>query len=367
MIPLPQSGRAGLQFMGDLQVYSSTYLREAAQEAFYQNPEMAEIGNVPMGPHDPARLEAQLQMATKVAQAIPAHRFNRLYQRLVAEAVYDRGIPAAEEKRTEVGDMFAPVPADQVHPNVGTLTLDPDLELPDYAADVEWHLMPGGWDGYDLSMVMFMSGVMPYIFKKGGYAAVDVGVDIFAQRMDVINQLPEGDYKRIYDCGSGGSSTLGILRKKFPDAELVGADLSATMQKGGHKMDQRLGLNLHLKQEDCRYTSEPDNHYDAVTSYAVFHETPDDVCFDILKEMHRILAPGGSILISDPGPLRALTPYQAVLYDWEQDNREEPHFGASIRRDMPEMMHQIGYADAKEFGVGNGNYPWVTLGTKAKA
>lgn len=367
MIPLPQSGRAGLQFMGDLQVYSSTYLREAAQDAFYKDAEMAQLGNAPMGPLDPAQLEAQLERATMVAQSIPAHRFNRLYQRLVAEAVYDRGIPAAEEKRSDVGDLFAPVPKDQVHPNVGTLTLNPDLELPDYAADVEWHLMPGGWDGYDLSMLMFMSGVMPYIFKKGGYAAVDVGVDIFAQRMDVINQLPKGAYNRIYDCGSGGSSTLGILRQTFPEAELVGADLSATMQKGGHKMDQRLGLNVHLKQEDCRYTSEPDNHYDAVTAYAVFHETPDDVCFDILTEMHRILAPGGSILISDPGPLRALTPYQAVLYDWEQDNREEPHFGASIRRDMPAMMRKIGYVDAKEFGVGNGNYPWVTLAQKARA
>lgn len=364
MIPLPQTGRAGLQFMGDLQVYSSTRLRDAAEGAFYQNAEMASLGSAPLGPKDPADLDRIVEDAKKIAQAIPAHRFNRLFQRMVAEAVYDRGIPAAEEKRSEVGDLFAPV--DDVHPDVGTLTLNDDLEIPDYAAGVEWHLMPGGWDGYDLSMVMFMSGIMPYIFRKGGYAAVDVGVDIFGQRMDVLNELPDGDYKRIYDCGSGGTSTLAILRDKFPDAELVGGDLSATMQKGGHKMDQRRGLNVHLKQEDCRYTSEPDNHYDAVVSYAVFHETPDDVCRDILKEMHRILVPGGHMIISDPGPLRALTPYQAVLYDWEQDNREEPHFGASIRRNLPELMKSVGFVEAKEYGVGNGNYPWVTLGTKGK-
>jgi len=350
--------------MGDLQVFSSTRLREAAESAFYQNDEMATLGSAPLGPKDPADLDRIVEDAKKVAQSIPAHRFNRLFQRMVAEAVYDRGIPAAEEKRSEVGDLFAPV--EDVHEDVGTLTLNDDLEIPDYVAGVEWHLMPGGWDGYDLSMVMFMSGVMPYIFRKGGYAAVDVGVDIFKQRMDVLDQLPEGAYRRIYDCGSGGTSTLAILRNKFPRAELVGADLSASMQRAGHKMDQRLGISVHLKQEDCRYTSEPDDYYDAVVAYAVFHETPDDVCRDILKEMHRILAPGGHMIISDPGPLRALTPYQAVLYDWEQDNREEPHFGASIRRNLPEIMKSVGFAEAKEFGVGNGNYPWVTLGSKAK-
>lgn len=363
MVHLPQTGRAGLQFMGDLQVFSSTALRRAAHEAFYDDAQMNALGDAPLGNKPPQQLDDLVEQAKRVAEQIPAHRFNRLYQRMVAEAVYDRGIPAAEEKRGEVGDLFAPV--SDVHPNAGTLTLNPDLNDPEYAADVEWHLMPGGWDGYDLSMVMFMSGVMPYIFKKGGYAAVDVGVDIFAQRLDVLNQLPERAYKRIYDCGSGGTPTLGILRQKFPDAELVGADLSASMQNGGHKMDQRLGLNVHLKQEDCRYTTEPDNHYDAVTAYAVFHETPDDVCRDIIKEMHRILAPGGHMVISDPGPLRALTPYQAVLYDWEQDNREEPYFSASIRRNLPEIMRSAGFAKATEYGVGNGNYPWVTLGTKA--
>lgn len=360
---LPQTGRAGLQFLGDLQVYSSTALKDSAKAQFYADPEMAEIGDEPMGDRAPEELEAIVARATEKAQAIPAHRFNRLYQRVVAEGVYDRGIPAAEEKRAEYEASVEDDPGN--HPKAGTLTIDPDFEEPAYTSDVEWHLMPGGWDGFDLSMLMFMSGVMPYIFRKGGYAAVDVGADIFAQRLTVLDQLPKDrEYKRIYECGSGGTPTLGMLRQKFPDAELVGADLSAAMQQGGHKMDRKMGFGVHLKQEDCRNTSEPDDHYDAVVAYAVFHETPDDVCRDIIAEMFRILAPGGTMLISDPGPFRALTPYQAVLYDWEGDNREEPYFGASIRRNLPQIMRDVGFEDAREYGVGDGNYPWVTLGRK---
>lgn len=363
MITLPQTGRAGLQFMGALQRYSSTTLHNRAKVAFYHDPDMAALGEEPLGAREPETLDRLVEQATEKANSISAHRFNRLYQRMVAEAVYDRGIPAAEERR----EIMEAIPEDDTpaHKNTGTLTLNDKLAMPEYYDGVEWHLMPGGWDGYDLSMIMFMSGVLPYIFRHGGYAAVEVDADIYGQRTQVLNQLPEKKYKRIYEAGCGGTPTLAMLRKKFPEAELVGADLSAKMQKGGHEMDKKVGLNVHLKQEDCRYTSEPDDHYDAVVAYALFHETPDDVCVDILKEMYRILSPGGCMLISDPGPIRALTPYQAVLYDWEQDNREEPHFGASIRRNLPQLMRDVGFAEATEYNVGPDVYPWVTLGRKA--
>ena len=362
MTTLPQSGRAGLQFMGSLQLFSSTTLHERAKKDFYADPEITPLGEKPLGARDSAELDAVVENATRVANKYPSHRFNRLYQRLVAEAVYDRGIPAAEERRGIVDESIQGPKTP--HEKTGTLTLNDNVDLPDYCEGVEWHLMPGGWDGYDQWMIMFRSGVIPYIFSLGGFAAVDVGADVYEQRMSVVNQLPEKDYKRIYEPGCGGTPTLGILRKKFPDAELVGSDLSGHMLQGGHTIDQLTGLNVHLKQEDSRHTSEPDDHYDGIVSHAVFHETPDDACIEIITEMYRILAPGGHMVINDPGPLRALTPYQAVLYDWEEDNREEPHFGASIRRNLSEIMRDIGFTDVKEYGVGPGNYPWITIGQK---
>ena len=361
MKTLGQTGRAGLQFCGALQRYSSTVLQDRAREQFYSGA-LGDFRDEPMGDHPPEQLDDMVQRAADAANSIPEFRFNRLYQRMVAEAVYDRGIPAAEEKRSEAGPVFPSTnpPADKI----GTLHLNPELEMPEFYDGVEWHLMPGGWDGYDLSLLMFMSGVSPYIFKQGGYAAVEIDADIFGQRTAVLDQLSKGPYERIYEAGCGGTPTLGMLRKKFPEAELVGSDLSAAMLKGGHEADKAFGFDVTLKQEDSRHTSEPDDHYDAAVCYAVFHETPDDVCYDILKEMHRILKPGGELLISDPGPIRALDPYLAVLYDWEQDNREEPHFGASIRRNLVTMMQDIGYQNARDYAVGDGSYPWVTIGEK---
>jgi len=362
MLSLSQEGRAGLQLLGNLQEYTSSKLRERVHEDFYSDAEMAAIGDQPIGKRGAEAEDAIAQKAAAVADGIQTHRFERFYQRIVAEDVYNRGIPAAEELRPKAGAFLAP-PTDL--PDGVDLTLNPDLDLPESFKDVEWHLMPGGWEGYDMSGVMFMAGVSPFIFARGGYAAVQPRADIMNQRQRYLDQLPDDiDYHRFFDFGSAGSGLLGMVHKRYPDAKLAGCDLSASLLKGGAKMAAMMGFDVQLKQESASATSEPDNHYDAALSYAVLHEMDDQITYDSLKEMYRILKPGGVLLISDPGPLRALNPYQAVLYDWETEHREEPHFSASIRRDLPAWMAEIGYVNCEEYGIDGENYPWITRGRK---
>ncbi|MCC5868605.1 MAG: class I SAM-dependent methyltransferase [Gammaproteobacteria bacterium] len=361
MTGLRQTGRAGLEFLGSLQHFSSGQLRPVASRDFYADPDMEALGDAPLGDRSRGELEAILGRAKATAAKSQAFRFERFYQRLVAEDVYNRGIPAAEELRPSLKAM-AETPVDMSQ--AGSLTLDPSLEQDDYYEGVEWHLMPGGWDGYDLAGPMFMLGVGPMIFSRGGYAAVEVDADISQQRMQVLGELPRRDYRRVYEAGCGGVPTIIAIRKSFPEAEIVASDLSTHMLKAGHRVAGMLKLNVHLKQEDCRRTSEPDNHYDAVVSYAVFHEMDDQAALACLREMFRIMAPGGDIVISDPGPVRACTPFQAVLYDWETEHREEPWFTASVLRSLPQMMREIGYVDVQEYPLEQGPYPWITRGSK---
>src|SRR3546814_16839786 len=71
-------------------------------------------------------------------------RLERFLQRHVAEENFNRGIPAVEERRA----MFACfIAADREA--VGSLELDPAIEAPASHAQTEWHLEPGGWDGFD--------------------------------------------------------------------------------------------------------------------------------------------------------------------------------------------------------------------------
>ena len=39
-----------------------------------------------------------------------------------------------------------------------------------------------------------------------------------------------------------------------------------------------------------------------------------------------MLAPGGEVVINDPPPFRAVGLFDAVILEWDNDNREEPYF-----------------------------------------
>lgn len=360
MLGMKQTGRAGLEFLGSLQHYASSRLREKAAKDFYSDPAMASLGPKPLGNRPRPELEQILQKAKAIAKASPYYRMERFCQRVVAENVYDRGIPATEAIR----EQLTPLLSHSTGTQAGTLRLNPKLKQPTCFEGVEWHLMPGGWDGYDLSGFMFMLGVGPAIFSRGGYAAVEVDANIGEQREQVVSELPRRDYRRIYEGGCGGISTLSALRKLFPQAEITGSDLSANLLSFGHKMADKLGLNVHLKQEDVCATSESDDYFDAAVSYAVFHEMDDETTEQHIKELFRILAPGADLVISDPGPIRGCTPFEAVIYDWETEYREEPWFTDSVLRSLPEILEKAGFTDVEEYPLGEGAYPWVTRARK---
>ena len=236
----------------------------------------------------------------------------------VAEENFNTGIPAIEERRAQF-ERFMAMPVET--PAGGSVEYAA-VEVPKYY-EMEWHLEPGGWDGYDLYGPLFAFAVGPHVFSKGGYAAVGVHDDITQQRVSAVRQFPKRDYKRFYEPGCGGATTFKAINTVFPEAELVGCDLSPLLLKNGHKMAERQGVPVHLKQRDATATGEPDESFDAVLTYALHHELPPKENAALFREMYRILEPGGDIVLSDPPPFRAVDLFHAVILDWDTANREE--------------------------------------------
>nr|WP_246543836.1 class I SAM-dependent methyltransferase [Novosphingobium profundi] len=247
----------------------------------------------------------------------------------------------------------------------GSLTLDEGLEIPRYYARVEWHLEPGGWDGYDLYGALFAFGVGPYVFSKGGYAAVGIGDDIVNQRVKTIAQFPKDSYARIYEPGCGGVSTLKAVHGRFPEAELTGADLSPLLLENGARMARRFGFPVHLKQADCAKASgEADASYDGVITYALHHELPPKANRALLAEMFRILKPGADIVLADPPPFRAVSMFHAVILDWDTHHREEPFFSAVLHESLEAMLAEAGFTQIESYPLGQDQYPWITRARK---
>lgn len=355
-----QRARSGNQFLGTLQRLSSGSMREAAKADFDSEPDASDLEEYWTHPTVNEGWEQKIDRARAVAERSENYLFERFLQRYVAEEVYIRGLPAVEERR----EQFEPYLSAASLPECGTLELDESISIPQYYQGVEWHLEPDGWDGYDLYGPMFAFVAMPHIFIHGGYAAVTAGDDIVGQRKGVIASLPKDNYERIYEFGAGGISTLSCVHERFPEADLVGSDLSEGALRMGHVTARRLGIPVAFKQRDARQTGEPDASFDAVISYAVMHEMPRDAGIEALLEAFRILKPGGDIIISDPPPFREVGPFQSVILDWDTNHRAEPFFSEAASTDWGQVLRDIGFEDVDAFAMGENGYPWVTRATK---
>ena len=361
---LTQHGRSSLQFLGSLQKYAAGDIRPKARAAFEADPQAQALDDEHRQDVAGSGARARIAQAKAIAEAKPEYRLERFFQRYVAEENYRTGIPAIEERREDF-QRFVDLPIEQGAG--GTLDLDETVEAPKYFHAVEWHLEPGGWDGYDLYGPLFAFGIGPHVFSKGGYAAVGVGDDITQQRIDAVRQFPKPHYDKIYEPGCGGATTARALRTVFPDAELHGCDLSPLLLRNGHKMAERQALQIHLKQRDALATGEPDASFDGVITYALHHELPPRINAELFREMFRILKPGGDIVISDPPPFRSVDLFQAVVLDWDTEHREEPFFSAVLLSSLDDQLSAAGFEAVESYAIGQGGYPWITRARKPEA
>ncbi|MDF1679038.1 class I SAM-dependent methyltransferase [Ponticaulis sp.] len=360
---LTQRGRSGLQILGSIQRYSAGSLRKVAADTFAENEEAKALSAEHEADKNPDKkaLRQRIARAREICESDPNYRMERFLQRYVAEENFNRGIPAIEERR----EQFEKFVTEKVEPVEGSeLTMAAEPPAPKYWTDVDWHLEPGGWDGYDLYGPLFAFGLGPLIFKFGGYAAVGYGDDIIEQRMSAIRQFPKESYERIYEPGCGGVSTLGAINKVFPGAELYGSDLSPLLLKNGYMLANKMNFPVHLKHEDSTQTSEPDNSVDGVITYALHHEMPPKANKELFKEMFRIMKPGADIVLSDPPPFRAVSLFHSVILDWDTDHRAEPFFSTILESSLEEMMEEAGFEAVEAYSIGQDGYPWITRARK---
>ena len=124
-------------------------------------------------------------------------------------------------------------------------------------------------------------------------------------RRNAIAQLKPFAPREILDIATGTGDFAILAARMLRPERLVGADISEGMMAVGRQKVEREGLGdvIHFRREDCLQLSFEDGSFDAVTAAFGIRNFKDlDTC---LRELHRVLRPGGHLSIVElSAPMR---------------------------------------------------------------
>ncbi len=143
--------------------------------------------------------------------------------------------------------------------------------------------------------------------------------------------------RRILDLGCGTGSTTLMLKQAFPEAEVIGLDLSPYMLVRAEHKAISSGLDINWRHGNAEKTGFPDASFDLITASLLFHETPASVSQNILFESLRLLTTGGQILVLD-GSQKTLR-----QVEWLNQVFEEPYIHDYANGSVDAWMGAAGF------------------------
>ncbi|MCA1992506.1 MAG: class I SAM-dependent methyltransferase [Coleofasciculus sp. S288] len=200
----------------------------------------------------------------------------------------------------------------------------PDLSYPHYYSSQNFHGVKGGYlnPGASVSYDPVTQYVLP-----PNETWVRQGL------IDTINGTP----RRILDLGCGTGSTTLMLKQAFPQAQVIGLDLSPYMLVMADHKAKIAGLTIEWRHGNAEETGFADGYFDVVAASLLFHETPPAATKSILRECFRVLIPGGQVVILD-GNQKTLR-----QTDWLTEIFEEPYIKDYAAGNVDAWMGAAGF------------------------
>ena len=238
-------------------------------------------------------------------------------------------------------------------PAVGSLRLNPDLQIPAYHTAVDIHCQPGGYHTEYIENDVAQGAIYDravYIYAMGqmGVNNADMGDSTVAW---LKQQHPEFKPTRILDMGCAvGHSTLPYV-SGFEDAEVHAIDVAAPMLRYAHARASSMGLPVHFSQQNAETIDFEDNSFDLVVSHILLHETSSAAIKNIIRECHRVLKPGGMMLHVETPPYEGMEPFDTFLFDWDSENNNEPFWRKSHLLDLEALAKDSGFQNHKPLQI----------------
>jgi 2-polyprenyl-3-methyl-5-hydroxy-6-metoxy-1,4-benzoquinol methylase len=253
-------------------------------------------------------------------------------------------IAASVERQAERLEGLAAVPSPR-----GSVALDPEFVAPEYVTRADIHLMPGGNahdDGSVLQGAVMDRGGAVYMLGRNGGMLNDLrGQTAMAHLLTI---CPGAEPKRILDMGCGiGASTVPAA-VCFPNAEVHGVDVGASILRYAHARAEHLGARVEFSQQNAERTTFEEHSFDVVFSCVLLHETSQAAVSSILAESRRLLRPGG-IAIHLEVPLITTFDdlWQELAAELEAQFNNEPYWRGALSADYAQLMRTAGFKNVR--------------------
>lgn len=182
----------------------------------------------------------------------------------------------------------------------------------------------------------------------------DVGVEfLFAGTADVMRRrvIPPisrffastggAKGKRLLDVACGTGRTLAQIHPAHPELKLYGLDLSPYyVQEARETLDDVRDVSLVA--ENAEEMPFCDDLFDVVTCVYLFHELPRNARRRVVREMFRVLKPGGLVVIEDSGQPAESADILFFLERFPEDFHE-PFYKDYLKDDLAELLSEVGF------------------------
>jgi SAM-dependent methyltransferase len=329
--PLTQQDCAYFDYVEGLKVYNYTrHVKQLLEKYEEKAARFKEKNGYP---------PSTMNEAATLIEPEPLYRFACGVQHNAQHLMWAAGTDSLKPYREKIlGQMNELKPANPL----GQLELHPDMDLPAWYVEHDIHLTPGGYWGDEMLGAIYQRSVSMYstCWRRGRSPQALIAYS---------RSAPKRDYRRILDMGcSLGGSTMA-LRRAYPEAtEIVGIDLSAAALRWAHLTAEEQGLQITFSQRNAAETGYFAESFDLISAFLLLHEEPPDVVDQTIREVFRLLRPGGHVMFLEAPRYAVLKPEIAFLQDFDTRGNGEPFWGPFLTRDLPALLRQTGFVNVEE-------------------
>jgi len=148
---------------------------------------------------------------------------------------------------------------------------------------------------------------------------------------------------RVLDLGCGTATLTILIKKTHPEADIIGLDGDPKILEIARSKVMKMGLDIALDRGMAFELPYPEDSFDRVVSSMVLHHLTRESKVRSLKEIFRVLRPGGELHVADLGkPNNALMYFASLIIGRLEEASD------NVKGLLPEMFRNAGFDQVEE-------------------